>query len=183
MDDKKFINDFSRRMNKSLKKLARQALREAMSQQYITSFGVIATSKLAKVQIADHDYTEGSKKHFTFEEALEVEKKLKYTGWRLPTRSEWVLICEEFGQKDGALDAAQLMSAFKLSLNGYVNPSGPNLIITGLSGYYWSSTPSSTTSNAYALTFCKGTTVHPSNDTNRCYGHPLRLVRDVEGEE
>ena len=182
MDDKKFINDFSKRMNKSLKKLARQALREAMSQPYAASFGVIATSKLAKVDIADHDYTEGDKKHFTFEEALEVEKKLKCTGWRLPTRSEWALICEEFGQKDGARDAAQLMSALKLSLNGYVYPSGQNLILTGTYGYYWSSTPYSNGVNAYNLYF-SSTSVGPS-DFGNCYaGFSLRLVRDVEGEE
>lgn len=183
MDDKKFINDFSKRMNKSLKKLARQALREAMSQQYITSFGVIATSKLAKVQIADHDYTEGSKKHFTFEEALEVEKKLKHTGWRLPTRSEWVLICEEFGRKDGALDAAQLMSALKLSRNGLVNPYNKYLYYTGILGYYWSSTPYPSNANsAYGLYF-NASSVNPSANYYRYCGFSLRLVRDMEGEE
>lgn len=183
MDDKKFINDFSRRMNKSLKKLARQDLREAMSQQYIISFGVIATSKLAKVDIADRDYTEGSKKHFTFEEALEVEKKLKYTGWRLPTRSEWALICEEFGQKDGALDAAQLMSALKLSLTGCVNPNGPYLSLAGIYGYYWSSTPySSSAYYAYHLNF-NASGVYPSGISARYVGYSLRLVRDMEEEE
>lgn len=183
MDDKKFINDFSKRMNKSLKKLARQALREAMSQPYVASFGVIATSKLAKVDIADHDYTEGDKKHFTFEEALEVEKKLKCTGWRLPTRSEWALICEEFGQKDGARDAAQLMGALKLSLNGYVYPNSPYLNNPGIVGYYWSSTPNSSSANsAYALYF-SSTNVNPSDYSSRYIGFSLRLVHDVEGKE
>lgn len=59
-------------------------------------------SELAKVLIAPEDYVEDEKKYFTWEEACEIKDKLN-NGWRLPTRSEWVLICEEFGQKRWSL--------------------------------------------------------------------------------
>ncbi len=136
---------------------------------------VIATSRLAGVEIADRNYTEGDEDHFTFDEALEIEKKLKSTGWRLPTRSEWALICEEFGQENGMLNALILSKALNLDYGGYVNSS--SLRLAGSYGYYWSST-ASTASYAYYLFF--STSVYPSYSSSRYVGFSVRLVRDID---
>ena len=143
------------------------------------SFGVIATSKLAGVEIADKDYTEGDKKYFTYDEALEVEKNLE-DGWRLPTRHEWALICEEFACNDeGRLDAKLLTDVLGLGLNGWVGTSGEEHDV-GSEGNYWSSTTTSA-GRAYSLTF-NISTVYPSNNSNRYLGFPLRCVRDLHKE-
>lgn len=143
-------------------------------------FGVVATSKLAKIEVADRNYTEGNKEHFNFEEALKIEKKLKDTGWRLPTRSEWVLICEEFGQdKKGGLQAGALKRNLGLFPAGFVYTS--DLVNSGASGYYWSSTVSNAT-NAYSLYF-GSSTINPANGVSRCLRFSVRLVRDIEAKD
>ncbi len=59
--------------------------------------------------------------------------------------------------------------------SGRVNPSGPALNYTGIYGYYWSSTPTSTGVYAYLLAFTK-TGVVPSDGSNRSDGFPLRCL-------
>lgn len=136
---------------------------------------VIAVSKLAGVEIADRNYIEGDKRHFTFDEALEIEKKFKGTGWRLPTRSEWALICEEFGQENGILNALILSKALNLDYGGNVISS--SLYNAGSIGYYWSSTANNA-SSAYNLYF--STSVLPSSTNYRYVGFSVRCVRDVD---
>lgn len=144
---------------------------------------VIATSKLAKVEIAAEDYDVGGKEvdglhYFTYNEALEVQEKLKDTGWRLPTRSEWVLICEEFGQKDGQLDVKTLQKNLNMSHTGLIDKDDGLPYGRTTDGYWWSATRSSTT-NAYSLnTYISN--VYPQCSDNRDYGFAVRLVRDVE---
>lgn len=143
-----------------------------------SSFGIIATSKLAGVEIADRDYVEGDKKYFTFDEALEVENKLKNTGWRLPTRHEWALICEEFGKDDNdRLDSHILMEKLGLELSGYESDGYSNGL--GYFGYYWSSTENSNANQAYSLNFYDSG-VYPSVSLSRYIGFPVRLVRDIK---
>lgn len=129
-------------------------------------------SKIAGVIIAPEDYVEGDKKHFTFDEALEIEKKLE-DGWRLPTRSEWALICEEFGQKDGKLDKSTLIHNLHLKQNGYIMDN--NHYDAGNLGYYWSSTALSSTS-AYTLYFYSN--VFPSITSARYNGLSVRCVKE-----
>lgn len=133
-------------------------------------------SKLTGLIIAPRDYAEGGKKHFTFEEALQINRELK-DGWRLPTRSEWALICEEFGQKDGELDADTLVNNLTLGKNGYVY-SG-SLYCAGSYGNYWSSTANSST-NAYYLLF-HSSSVYPSLSNYRYFGRSVRCVRSIDG--
>lgn len=141
-------------------------------------WGVAAYSKLAKIEVADSDYIEGDKKHFTYDEALEIEKKLKKFGWRLPTRSEWVLVCEEFGQdKKGELSSQKLMENLGLKKNGIRWPDG-DIMSAGREGNYWAATAYSSTNSAYRLFFLTG--VYPSRSNDRCLGFSLRFVRDVE---
>lgn len=145
----------------------------------VDQFKTIVTSELAKVEIADKDYTEGDKIHFTYEEALEIEKKLKGTDWRLPTRSEWALICEEFGcDNDGKLNGQLLIDKLELGLNGYVATGSLNR--AGAIGYYWASTAYSP-EVAYYLGFNSGA-LYPSYSHWRFYGFSIRLVRDIEEE-
>lgn len=141
-------------------------------------FGVIATSKLAGVEIADQDYTEGDKEYFTFDEALEIEKGLK-NGWRLPTRHEWVLICEDLAlDEHGTLSSQKLRDKLGLSLKGFFDLNDEEVYRLGANAYYWSSV-ASTTTNGYALYFY-ATGVYPSNSFSRAVGFPLRFVRDLK---
>lgn len=147
-------------------------------------FSPIAESKLAGVEIADKDYTEGDKRHFTYDEAMKIQKKLKRTGWRLPTRKEWVLICEEFAcGEDGELDAKMLMDKLKLGLNGYVSPwsSLQQVRDVGANGNFWSSAAAGG-ANARDLYFHPAN-VYPSDGSNRAYGFSVRLVRDLQKEK
>lgn len=132
-------------------------------------------SKLANVIIAGCDYEEGDKKHFTWDEAMALKDKLPH-GWRLPTRSEWALICEEFGQKDGRLDADTLIKNLGIGRHGYLYSGKLNY--AGNYGRYWSSTPHSNGTNAYNLYFDSG--VSPSDYNLRYNGTSVRLVKDME---
>lgn len=156
------------------------------SKSVIYSPKVVATSKLAKVEIAAEDCNIGGKEvdgrhYFTFDEALELQEKLKDTGWRLPTRSEWVLICEEFGQTDGELNPQTLYKNLNMSPTGFYDYEDGKLYNRTTVGYWWSTTRSSATNANYLGT--STTYVYPQNSNYRGYGFALRLVRDVEEEE
>lgn len=144
-------------------------------------------SKLLPIEIAANDYWEasddnenpmvvrGKKQYFTWDEAMAI----KADGWRLPTRTEWMALCIEFGEKGGDIDHDALTKALGLGKNGYV-VSG-SLKYAGYSGGYWSSTACSSASYAYDLYFYSGR-VYPSNFSNRYNGFSVRLVRDVKEE-
>lgn len=135
-------------------------------------------SKLANVVIAPKDYAEGDKKHFTWEEACAIRSKLN-NGWRLPTRHEWALICEEFANScTGALSSKLLENKLGLDKNGFKDGNG-SLRAVGLVGYYWSSTASTNASNAYNLSFNASNT-YPSFSDARWVGFSVRLVKDLE---
>lgn len=136
-------------------------------------------SKLANLLIAPEDYIEGEKKHFTYDEAIAIEKKLN-NGWRLPTRHEWALICEEFAcGSDGRLDPELLTKNLGLDKKGYVIDGSLNGV--GSNGSYWSRTVySGNSQGAYNLYFYSSG-VYPANANNRCYGFSVRLVKELEG--
>ncbi len=144
---------------------------------------VIATSKLAKVEIAAEDYNIGGKEvdgkhYFTFDEALEVQEKLKDTGWRLPTRSEWTLICEEFGQKDdGELDYEVLYRNLHMGPTGWLDEDG-YLGGRTTNGYWWSGTAGSATYGRDLSTWAGN--VYAQHNAFRGRGFALRLVRDAK---
>lgn len=124
-------------------------------------------SQLANVIIAPEDYTEGDKVNFTFDEAKELEKSLP-DGWRLPTRKEWVLICEEFAwnNKTKDLDPKLLTSKIKIPLDQ----------VSIL--YYWSRTAYSST-NAYYLAF-SSSALYPADYSLRYFGYSVRLVKEIK---
>lgn len=149
----------------------------------------VVESKLANLQVALTDYYEfsdetnatvvdGKKKYFTYNEAMEVQKNLEDRGWRLPTRSEWVLLCEEFGQDDdGLLSPKKLEENLRLIRGGSVHLDTGSLRYAGGDSYYWSATTYPSATNAYYLAF-NSTNVYPSDHYNRFYGFSVRLVRD-----
>lgn len=141
-------------------------------------------SKLLPIEIAANDYWEagddndpavvkGKKRYFTWDEATAI----KADGWRLPTRTEWMALCIEFGEKGGDIDHDALTKALGLGKNGYVY-SG-SLRRAGNYGYYWSSTAYSSASYAYYLAFLSGS-VSPSYGSYRYRGFSVRLVRDIK---
>lgn len=142
---------------------------------------VLKKSKMLGIEIASENYWEidddGEKKeYFTWDEAMEIEKKLP-NGWRLPTRSEWTIIAEEFGQDaDGELNGGELSIGLNLPLFGYRN--GSSTHNQGSSGYYWSSTAYSS-SSAYYLNLNSLRVVTQLDNLKRL-GFAVRLVRDME---
>lgn len=135
-------------------------------------------SKLANVIIAPEDYTEDSKEHFTWDEAMAIEEKLK-NGWRLPTRHEWVLIAEEFGrdtEKD-EFGGKLLKEALSLNMNGYKDCDG-RIWSQGSIAYYWSRTANSST-NAYYLYLNSSGNLYPAYINNRYYGYSVRCVKEI----
>lgn len=136
-------------------------------------------SKLANILIAPEDYAEGDKKHFTWDEAIALEKNLP-NGWRLPSRHEMVLIAEEFGRNLGTdkLEGEWLQKNLGLGLNGYTGYSYSSPYGVGSSGYYWSRTAGGST-YAYRLYF-HSSNVYPANYDNRRYGYSVRCVKDLE---
>lgn len=144
------------------------------------------TSHLANVVIAPEDLTiqeDGKeKKFFTYDEAEKAVAKLG-NGWRLPTRSEWALIAEEFGNDPdtGKLSSKKLCKALNMELSGLVNNSAGAVVYVGTSGYWWSSTRSSGNSMYY---LSMGTTgVNPALYDNRSYGLTVRCVKDIVKKE
>lgn len=145
----------------------------------LPEFKPLIVSKLAEIEIADKDYTEGGKKYFTSEEALEVEKKMEGTGWRLPTRHEWVLICEEFANgENGVLSPELLEEKLGLGKHGRYNFEDSRLYYSGDYANYWSRSGESSTT-AFRLVF-SASYVYPSYNSPRYYGFSLRLVRDLD---
>lgn len=134
-------------------------------------------SKLANVIIAPEDYVEEGKKYFTWDEAMKIKDKLN-NGWRLPTRKEWALICEEFAcNSKGNLSPTKLMHRLGLTMNGWKNKCG-SLRSVGDDGFYWSGTAYPGVNNAYYLNFNSATT-YPSNYDARWFGFSVRLVKSV----
>lgn len=145
-------------------------------------FAVIATSKLAGVEIAAEDYIEGDKRHFTWDEAIEAVKKLG-NGWRLPTRKEWSLICEEFGcDEDGQLSGGLLAKNLNLKANGWKDYGNGSLNNSGSYGYWWSSTAYNT-AYCYSLVCSTSSGLYSGDSISRYSGNSVRCVRDVKSKE
>lgn len=108
--------------------------------------------------IAPEDVEIDGETEFTWYEAMDLEKDGKIPeGWRLPTRHEWVMIVEEFGQDDnGAIDSNELKNSLR----------------TDSLGNYWSSTVSGSDSyNLYLFSSSAAT-----NANTRTYGFSVRCV-------
>lgn len=138
-------------------------------------YGVV--SNLANVIIAPEDYTEKDKDKFTYEEALELEKSLP-DGWRLPTRKEWVLICEEFALESatGLLKPDLIEKNLGLKKNGYLDRDEVRQGTDSV-GYYWSRTVRNAY-DAYNLYFYSGN-LYPADYSHKYSGYSVRCVKEL----
>lgn len=122
--------------------------------------------------IAPEDVEIDGKTEFTWYEAMALEEEGKIPeGWRLPTRHEWVMIVEEFGQDaDGSLNNSKFIERLSLKHKN---------------GNYWSSTAYGHI-GAYNL-YLGGSsytvsTAYPSNyDEEEC-GFSARCVKEIKYE-
>lgn len=126
-----------------------------------TSIGDVAAEDYYEIQ------EDGTKKtKFTWDEAMEIEKKTN-GKWRLPTIFEWDKLVAEFGDKGGELDRDAFVKELDLAEDKYGD------------GYYWASTREHLrVDSAYGLAF--GSFYVRRDYGYRCFG---RLVRLVRGEE
>lgn len=187
-DTKQLVDDFVNEMveKKWFDKLTLASFKDWVSEKEKYDFDNWntngRTSELAKVLIAPEDYIVGDKKYFPYDEACVIEKNLN-NGWRLPTRQEWVLICEEFGTKDGVYDIDTLIKNLGLEKHGLLYSGDDEPSYAGDYGYYWSSTPySNYNSNAYYLFFSSTSSISPSNYIYRNAGFSVRLVKDLQND-
>ena len=132
---------------------------------------ITTTKKLdCGLEIAMVDYYEtledaGNKTGFTFDEALEIEKKTN-GKWRVPTAKEWAQIVLELGfDEEGKPNVAKFVHDLDLTTD-----------IADDYGAYWSSNFMSGGSYVHHLSFGNAT-FNPTNYGNRYVGKPVRCVR------
>lgn len=147
-------------------------------------------SRLAQLIVAPEDFKVGDKEYFTWDEAMEATKDLP-DGWRMPSRHEWVLLAEEFGQNDkGELDANVLSKELNMSFGGWVapqkmaeynkNPKEFNDYTgVGTDCLFWSTTVNSY-QYSYLLYMSTSGYMYPQNGSYKLVGFPVRLVKDVK---
>ena len=139
--------------------------------------GLIVAPEDVDFRINQFGHEHDGKYYFTYNEAIGLEKHLP-DGWRLPTRSEWVLLCEEFGNdEDGELSADRLVEKLNLKVNGYC--SDDMCYGKGSYGRYWSKSIGYAT-YGYNLYFNTFGNVSPQDYSNKRYGFSVRLVKKVE---
>ncbi|WP_426478150.1 FISUMP domain-containing protein [Chryseobacterium sp. CBSDS_008] len=112
------------------------------------------------------------------------------TGFRVPTRNEWVSFntnstTSNMGTFVASPGSATNFTVAKVFTNngstltfpaaGYRNNTTGALNFRAYSGYYWSSTESST--SAYYLNFNSGA-INPANNSNRTYGFSVRCIAE-----
>lgn len=135
---------------------------------------IVAPGNVTKAIAGDIGTEVDGKMYLTYDEAMELETKLP-DGWRLPTRSEWVLLCEEFGQdENGELNGDVLAKNLDLSQNGWLSEDGDSLSV-GLLGYYWSSSIKDS-SFAYNLNFNSFSAA--TDNVYKRVGRSVRLVKE-----
>lgn len=116
------------------------------------------------ITVALNDYWEidengNEKTEFTFDEALEIEKKTN-GQWRVPTVSEWCQIC---GEISTTLNRDEIVQKLRLAVDEYGN------------GYYWSGTVNCSILG-YGVYFDSGS-VYPAYRGGRDGGWPVRLIK------
>ena len=130
-------------------------------------------------------YEKDGHHYYTWQEAIEAARSV---GKRLPTREEWVALCDLGSTWDDELkgrwfggnhDSDHKGSLF-MPAAGLRNINSGELACTSSSGYYWSSSPYyGGNNNAGYLNFYSGN-VNPLNSNTRAYGFSVRCVRDKE---
>jgi hypothetical protein len=159
---------FEKAAEEAAKKILEECPRKETKEEAWSPGGIIRTSI---GDLAAEDYYEiledGTKKtKFTWDEAMEIEKKTN-GKWRLPTIFEWDRLVAEFGDKDGELDRDTFVKELDLTEDedGY--------------GNYWASTREHfRVDSAYLLGFDNFYVLRSFG--YRCLGRSVRLVRGDE---
>lgn len=115
--------------------------------------------------IATEDVEIDGETYFTWDEAMALGKRGKIPkGWRLPTRHEWVMFVEEFGQDDdGSLNGSKLVERLSLKHKN---------------AQYWSSTAYGHI-GAYSLYLGSSSyNVYPSSYHDEHCGFGVRCVKE-----
>ena len=145
--------------------------------------------------VASEDYVDPvtGKKHFTWEEAMALEKDGKLPkGWHIPTVFDWTVIATKYGyrqQEDGSIEESGdfLKKSLGLDYNGCEyrddsgdyneNPDSGTVNDVGTNGYYWSASATSTASIAYSLGF-NSSGVYPQCSGYEYCGLSVRCVAE-----
>lgn len=129
------------------------------------------------ITLCRDDYFEGDKKHFTFDEALEIEKEAKKHGFRLPTRVDFEKLYAFYGiGEDGCNTPQRFIDELGFSYAGYYY--GASEYYVGSYGYYWSSSIYSTY-YGYSLYFYSSN-ISPQYYTNKYYGFAVKFIYSPE---
>jgi len=94
------------------------------------------------------------------------------TGWRIPTRMEWLNVDATTGW--GA-NTGPWNSDLKLHMAGYLYSSDGTIRSRGMNGDYWSSTQYS---DEYAWRLNFNTGVCSVSSANKTFGYPIRCIND-----
>lgn len=127
------------------------------------------------ITLCRDDYIEGDKKHFTFGEALEIEKEAKKHGFRLPTVVEFEKLYAFYGLGEDGEDTIQrFIDELGFTYAGYYDVT--TLLNVGTDGYYWSSSIYDTYVS-YVLLF-DTSSVSPKGYGRKCFGRSVKFVYD-----
>lgn len=127
------------------------------------------------ITLCRDDYFEGDKKHFTFDEALKIEKEAKKHGFRLPTVVDFEKLYAFYGVDEKGEETPQrFIDELGFSYAGYYN--GASLSSVGSYGYYWSSSVYDT-NYGYRLNF-DSSGVSPQGARNKYNGFAVKFIYD-----
>ena len=130
------------------------------------------------ITLCREDYFEGDKHHFTFDEALEIEKEAKKHGFRLPTPIDFTKLYAFYGvEKSGRDTPRRFINELGFTYAGYYK--GATLYSVGANGDYWSSSVYGI-GGGYRLLF-NTMHVYPQDYSSEDNGLAIKFI--YEGEE
>lgn len=126
------------------------------------------------ITLCREDYFKGDKNHFTFDEALDIEREAKKHGFRLPTVVDFEKLYAFYGlDEDGEDTPQRFKDELGFAYAGYYNGTTFNV---GTSGHYWSSSIYDT-GYSYVLRF-DTSSVSPKGYGSKYFGRAVKFVYD-----
>ncbi len=117
--------------------------------------------------------------YYTWNQAMRAAKELG-NGWRLPTRDEFKALADAGStwedERKGMLFGGKLF----FPASGYRHATSGALGGVGTTGYSWSASPHSETSDYAGNLSFSSSNVYPLYYSNRSYGFPVRCAREIE---
>lgn len=129
------------------------------------------------ITLCRDDYFEGDKKHFTFNEALKIEKEAKKHGLRLPTAADFVKLYAFYGLgEDGVDTPRRFVDKLGFSCSGRRDDMGSNY--DGSNGYYWSSSVYDIYDGYYL--YFSSSNVYSQGSDDKDYGLAIKFIYDPD---